>query len=168
MTAPHAVYFTRRSQMEKGILKIFAVLSILVMSAFFLFNAGYTQAKQPCMFNGTVNNAKVKSFKCEIVHDGGPSYLLIQLDFNGSLWMMDLTGVTNKPGKQSMLLVLKRHDGKKFSESYSGETAQELKASGRFPNLLGFFKSTIVLKDARGKQIVVTGDFVWDISRFSK
>lgn len=162
------VYLTRRIQMEKGILKFFAVLCILALSAFFLFTDGFTQAKQPCMFNGTVNNTKVKSFKCEIVRDAGPPYLLIQLDFSGSLWMMDLTGVTGKPGKRSMLLVLKRHDGRKFAESYSGETVQDLKASAKFPSLLGFFKSTIMLKDAGGKQAIVAGDFIWDISRFPK
>jgi hypothetical protein len=154
--------------MIKGLVKIFAVLLFLSLFAFFLLNTGFTQAKQPCLFNGTIDNVKVKSIKCDIVRDAGPSYLLIRLDFKGSYWMMDLTGVTKNPGKRNFNIVLKKHDGKKFSESYSGQTVQDLKASRKFPNLLGFFKSTIVLKDARGKQMNVAGDFVWDISRFPK
>jgi hypothetical protein len=154
--------------MAKGLFKIFAVLSFVTASLFFMANNGFTQAKQPCLFNGTVDNVKVKSIKCEIVHNAGPAYLLIQMDFKGSFWMMDLTGVTKNPGKANMLLVLKRHDGKKFAESYTGETTQNLQASPKFPTLLGFFKSTIQLKDAGGKKVLVTGDFVWDISRFPK
>lgn len=154
--------------MAKGFLKILAVLAFVTASLFFMANTGFTQAKQPCLFNGTIDNVKVKSFKCEIVHDAGPSYLLIQMDFRGSYWMMDLTGVPKSPGRANMLLVLKRHDGKKFAESYTGETTQNLKASPKFPTLLGFFKSVIPLKDAKGKRVLVTGDFVWDTSRFPK
>ena len=154
--------------MIKGLTRFVAVAVFMAMGALYMITNGFAQAKQPCLFNGTINNTPVKSFKCEIVHDAGPAYLLIQMDFNKSFWMMDLTGVTNKPGKKSMLLVLKRHDGKKFAESYSGETTQDLKASAKFPSLLGFFKSTVVLKDSAGKQAVVAGDFVWDTSKFPK
>ncbi|MBP7739034.1 MAG: hypothetical protein KA369_23890 [Spirochaetes bacterium] len=154
--------------MAKGLFKIFAFLSFVAVSLFLMANNGFSQAKQPCLFNGTVDNVKVKSIKCEIVHNAGPAYLLIQMDFKGSFWMMDLTGVTRSPGKANMLLVLKRHDGKKFAESYTGETTQNLKASPKFPTLLGFFKSAIPLKDAKGKRVLVTGDFVWDTSRFPK
>ena len=152
----------------KGLGRIVAAPVFVALSLFLMANNGFTQAKQPCLFNGTVDNVKVKSFKCEIVHGAGPAYLLIQMDFRGSYWMMDLTGVPKSPGKANMLLVLKRHDGKKFAESYTGETTQDLKASPKFPTLLGFFKSVIPLKDAKGKRVLVTGDFVWDTSRFPK
>ncbi len=154
--------------MIKGLGKILAVPVFLAVSLFFIASAGFTQAKQPCLFNGTIDNVKVKSFKCEIVHGAGPSYLLIQMNFRGSYWMMDLTGVTKNPGTSNMLLVLKRHDGKKFAESYTGKTTQNLQASPKFPTLLGFFKSAIPLKDATGKKVLVTGDFIWDTSRFTK
>lgn len=152
--------------MVKVSTKVPAVL--LLMCALLLSCPAASQAKQPCMFNGTINNAQVKSFQCDIVHEAGPSYLLIRLNIGGNYWMMDLTGVTKKAGKTNFNVVLKKHDGKKFSESYSGQTVQVLKASPKFPNLLGFFKSNIVLKDAKGKSIVVMGDFIWDISRFPK
>lgn len=149
----------------------FSSAFILSFILFFFFTGtspGAPQAKQPCMFNGTINNVKVKSFQCDIVHGAGPSYLLVRLDFGGNYWMMDLTGVTKKAGKTDFAVVLKKHDGKKFSESYSGNTVQILKASPKFPNLLGFFNSSIALKDSRGRQMPVTGDFIWDISRFPK
>ena len=152
--------------MKKASIRVPAVLFILC--ALLLSAPAVSQAKQPCMFNGTINNVKVKSFQCDIVHGAGPSYLLIKLDFGGSYWMMDLTGVTKKAGKANFNVVLKKHDGKKFSESYSGQTVQVPKGNPNYPNLLGFFKSNIVLKDAKGKPMVVTGDFVWDISRFPK
>jgi hypothetical protein len=154
--------------MKKRLTRNLALLFFFCLCAFFLSNTGFTQAKQPCIFNGTINNVKVKSFKCDIVHDAGPSYLLIRLDFNGNYWMMDLSGVTKNQGKTNLNLVLKKHDGKNFSESYSGQTDQNLKASPKFPNLLGFFKSSIAMKDSNGKQISVTGDFIWDITGFPK
>jgi hypothetical protein len=146
----------------------FTAMIILCLCALTLSIKSFSQAKQPCMFNGTINNIKVKSFKCDIVQDSGPSYLLIRMDFNGNYWMMDLSGVTKNPGKTNFNIILKKHDGKNFSESYSGQTTQDLKASQKFPNLLGFFKSSISLKDSKGKQITVAGDFIWDISKFHK
>ncbi len=125
--------------MRKKIKRVPVFLFFISVCIFFLSNNGLTKAKQPCMFNGTINYVKVKSFKCSIIHNAGPSYLLLELDFNGNLWMMDLSGVTKNPGKTNFNLVLKKHDGKKFSESYSGKTEQNLKASQKFPNLLGFF-----------------------------
>lgn len=116
---------------------MFGVRSVVAVTVFFHLHKGYSQARQPCIYNG-------------------------------SRWMMDLTGVPKSPGKKKLLLVFKRHDGRKFAEQYFDETVQDLKASAKFPNLPDFFKSTIALKDAAGKEAVVTGDCVWDITQFQK
>jgi hypothetical protein len=123
---------------------------------------------QPCIFNGTVDGVQVKSFEGDILHNAGPSYLTLSLKINDVYWMMDLTGVTKKPGKTKLLLILKKHDGKKFSESYSAEAEQQIFQNPKVPVQFGIFKSTFTLKDKKGKTILVNGDFVWDTSRFPR
>nr|MDO8110384.1 hypothetical protein [Candidatus Sigynarchaeota archaeon] len=122
---------------------------------------------QPCLFNGTINGTPVKSFEGEVVHDATPRYIILKLKINDDYWMMDLTGITNTPGTHTYTLVLKKHDGKTFTEHYSGETTQQVFLNRKAPHIFGFFKSTISLKDQQGKEITVQGDFLWDTSRFT-
>ncbi len=121
---------------------------------------------QPCLFNGTIDGTPVKSFEGTVVHDQTPRYALLKLKIGEDFWMMDLAGLTNTPGKHTYTLVLKRHDGKAFTEHYSGETTQQVFPNPKMPTICGFFKSTIKLKDQNGKEITVQGDFLWDTSRF--
>jgi len=122
---------------------------------------------QPCLFNGMINGIPVKSFEGEVVHDADPRYIILKLKIDDDYWMMDLTGITNTPGTHAYTLVLKKHDGNTFVEHYSGETTQQVFLNKKMPNIFGFFKSTIVVKDEDGKEIMVQGDFLWDTSRFT-
>ncbi len=122
---------------------------------------------QPCLFNGLINGAPVKSFEGTVIHDEFPRYIILKLKIGDDFWMMDLTGITNTPGKHTYTLVLKKHDGTAFIEHYSCETTQQVFLNPKMPQIFGFFKSTIVVKDQKGSEIVVQGDFLWDTSRFS-
>jgi hypothetical protein len=121
---------------------------------------------QPCLFNGSINGILVKSFEGEVVADADPRYIVLKLKIQDDFWMMDLTGITRTPGKTTFTLVLKKHDGKTFSEHYSGETTQTLFPNPKAPHIIGFFKSNIVVKDRSGKAMTVQGDFLWDTSSF--
>jgi hypothetical protein len=121
---------------------------------------------QPCLFNGTIDGIPVKSFEGEVVHDAEPRYIILKLKIDDDFWMMDLTGITNTPGTYTYTLVLKKHDGNAFVEHYSGETTQQVFLNKKMPNIFGFFKSIISVKDEGGKEIMVQGDFLWDTSRF--
>ncbi len=121
---------------------------------------------QPCLFNGSIDGTLVKSFEGEVVSTANPRYIVLKLKIKDDFWMMDLTGITNTPGKHTYTLVLKKHDGKTFTEHYSGTTTQEVFLNRQNPKVFGFFKSTIVVKDQKGKELKVQGDFLWDTSRF--
>ncbi len=119
------------------------------------------------LFNGTVNGTPAKSFEGEVVYDEIPRYAILKLKIGNDLWMMDLTGLTDTPGLHTYTLILKKHDGKAFTEHYSGETTQKVFLNPKQPNIFGFFKSTIKVKDQKGKEITVQGDFLWDTARFN-
>jgi hypothetical protein len=143
---------------------------VLFVAVPFLFvslgEAHAAKKLQPCLFNGTVDGVQVKSFEGDILHDAGPSYLTLSLKINDVYWMMDLTGVTRKPGKTLLLLILKKHDGTTFTESYSAEAEHQVFQNPKAPVQFGIFSSTFILKDQNGKTVIVKGDFVWDTSRF--
>lgn len=155
----------KRSKSMKKITFCF-FLGMFLMYSGFTMDSASAKKMNPCLFNGTVNGVKVKSFECSIVHGAGPSYLLLSLDFGGNLWMMDLSGVAKKTGNADFVLVAKKHDGKKFSEHYSGKVSHNVFQNPKAPVQFGIFNSSIILKDANGKSLPVKGDFVWDTSRF--
>jgi hypothetical protein len=123
---------------------------------------------QPALFNGTINGIPVKSFEGDVVVDATPKYVLLKLKIKDDYWMMDVTEATNTQGTQKFTVVLKKHDGKTFSEHYSGETTQQVIMNKQVPTMFGFFKATMELKDRAGKKMAVQGDFLWDTSRFPK
>ncbi len=147
---------------------VMSFMLLVAVSLLFMSTGEARAAKklQPCLFNGTVDGVQVKSFEGEILHNAGPSYLTLSLKINDVYWMMDLTGVAKKPGKTLLLLVLKKHDGRTFTESYSAEAEQQVFQNPRAPVQFGIFGTTFILKDLNGKTIIVKGDFVWDASRF--
>ncbi len=121
---------------------------------------------QPCLFNGVIDGNPVKSFEGEVVHDATPPYCIMKLKIKDDYWMMDLTPMTNTPGVHDYTLVLKKHDGKIFTEHYSGTTTQKVPPNVKAPNICGFFKSSIKVKERSGKEILVQGDFLWDSKRY--
>ncbi|MEX2683101.1 MAG: hypothetical protein Q6373_016040 [Candidatus Sigynarchaeota archaeon] len=123
---------------------------------------------QPALFNGTVNGIPVRSFEGDVVVDATPKYLLLKLRIKDDYWMMDVTEATNTQGAQKFTVVLKKHDGKTFSEHYSGETTQQVFMNKQVPTMFGFFKATMELEDRAGKKLIVQGDFLWDTSKFPK
>jgi hypothetical protein len=142
---------------------------VLLIAVFFMVsNSVNAQKKSPCLFDGTVNGVKVRSFEGQIDHSAGPAYLILSLKIGGDFWMMDLTGVNKKPGNAPFALVLKKHDGKKFSEHYSGQAAQNVIQNKKIPVQFGIFNSSFIVKDSKGKTILVKGNFLWDTSRFPK
>jgi hypothetical protein len=89
-----------------------------------------------------VNGTPTKSFEGTVVHDATPRYIILKLK------------------------IYDEHDGKAFTEHYSGETTQQVFPNPKIPKIFGFFKSNIVVKDQKGKEVTVQGDFLWDTSRF--
>ncbi len=121
---------------------------------------------QPALFNGVVEGTPVRSFEGEVLHDATPPYMIMKLKINDDYWMMDLTPMTNTPGVHEYTLVLKKHDGTSFTEHYSGTTTQKVFLNQKMPNVFGFFKANIMLKERSGKEILVQGDFLWDTKSY--
>jgi hypothetical protein len=103
--------------------------------------APVSQEKPPCLFNGAINDVKVKSFEGRIAHGSGPSDLFLIIDYSGSLWMMYLTGVTNVPGSTRMKLVMKRHDGETSVEHFAGSGLQNMFNNPKDPRIFGFIEA---------------------------
>ncbi len=146
--------------------KYFAMLMLLALAA--TADVADAQRKSPCLFDGTVNGVKVRSFEGSIDHRAGPSYLVLSLKINNMFWMMDLTGVTKKPGRADFTLVLKKHDGRKFSEHYSASGSHNVIQNKKVPSQFGIFNAAFSARDRGGKTVPVSGNFVWDATGFPK
>jgi len=143
--------------------RIAAIISLFFCCLVF-GTAGLEAAKKDtAIFNGSINNIKVKFLSGEVSVAGSNPYLLLSILYQGDHWMLDVKGITKNSGRARISIYAMHRKGRKIAGTYNGAIdAAVLNVKGR-PSLRG---STIAvnLKSRGGRRVLLKGILYWDVS----
>lgn len=123
----------------------------------------HARGKNTAVLNGSINGKKARFLSGEVTMAGSSPYLLVSLLHQGDHWMLDIKGVTSRPGKSRFSFYAMERKNRKLVASYNGAADLMVQKVRKKPQWLGS-KVNLVLKSRSGKKVRLSGVLYWNRS----